>query len=551
MQWLIRIVFLAAAIAGGLWFHQSRASRPPRVEAAATEGMLIVGNGSEPETLDPHLATGQPEHMIFSAIFEGLAAPLPGNFDANGPGAAERWEHSPDFTEWTFHLRKEGKWSDGAPLTAEDFVFAYERILAPKLAADYSSMLFPLRNAQEFTEGKLTDFRQVGVTALDAHTLRLTLKGPTPYLPSMLKHYAWFPVPRHVIERFGKMTDRDTKWTRAGSLVGNGPFKLAEWRFTHSITVDRNPHYWDAAAVKLNAIKFLPIQNGGTEDRAFNNGQIHATSTVPLDKVPLYRQTRPGEYHEDALLSVYFYRCNVTVKPFDNKLVRRALALAIDRESLIKNVLRAGQKPALGLTPPGCGEGYQTPMPLRFDPAEAKRLLAEAGYPNGKNFPKFDILINTSESHRTIAEAIMAMWREHLNLPVSVLNQDWGVYLSSQRELKYSVCRAGWVGDYLDPFTFLSIWKTGDGNNNTGWSSKKYDGLMAASCLEADAAKRMGILREAEEHLLDDLPILPVYWYVRSTMKRPEVKGWLPSLLEHRCYKAFSIEPSAAANAKK
>ncbi len=551
MSWLFRLVFLILLAAGGLWFHDQRSHRPQRVESAGREGLLILGNGSEPETLDPQLATGQPEHLIFSAIFEGLVAPRPDDFDANGPGAAERWEHSPDFAEWTFHLRKEGKWSDGTPLTAADFLFAYERILSPKLASDYSSMLYPLRNAQEFSEGKIADFRQVGITAVNPHTLRLTLKGPAPYLPSMLKHYSWFPVPRHVIERFGSMTDRDTRWTRAGNLVGNGPFKLAEWRFTHSITVDRNPHYWDAKTVKLNAIQFLPIQNGGTEDRAFNDGQIHATGTVPLDKVPLYRETRPAEYHEDPLLSVYFYRCNVTQAPFNNKLVRKALALAIDRESLIKNVLRAGQKPALGLTPPGCGEGYETPLLMKFDPAEARRLLAEAGYPNGKSFPKFDILINTSESHRTIAEAIMAMWKEHLDLPVSVLNQDWGVYLTSQRELKYTVCRAGWVGDYLDPFTFLSIWQTGDGNNNTGWSSKKYDDLMARSCLEADAPKRMAILREAEEHLLAEAPILPVYWYVRSTMKRPEVKGWLPSLLEHRCYKAISIEPPAASPSPK
>jgi len=544
MSWPARIFFIALSLAGLFWFHTSRQHRPTRIEEATKNKTLILGNGSEPETLDLHLATGQPEHHIFSSLFEGLVAPLPDNPDANGPGAAASWEHSPDFVTWTFHLQPNGKWSDGTPVTAADFAYSYERELTPALAADYAAMLHPLLNAEAFNKGEITDFSKVGVRVIDDHTLQLTLKGPTPFLPSMLKHYSWFPVPRHAIERFGKMTDRDTKWTRPGNMVCNGPFQHKEWRFTHSITVERNPHYWDAAAVKVNQIVFLPIQNTGTEDRAFNDGQIHATNTVPLDKTPVYRDTRPAEYHEDPLLSVYFYRCNVTKKPFDDKRVRKALALAIDRESLIKNVLRAGQKPALGFTPPGCGEGYSTPSVLKFDPVEARRLLAEAGFPDGKGFPKFDILINTMESHRTIAEAIMAMWQQHLKLPVTVLNQDWSVYLKSQRDLEFTVCRAGWVGDYLDPFTFLSIWQKGDGNNNTGWHRPRYDELMAQSCLEADPVKRMAMLREAEELLLDELPILPIYWYVHSYMLKPSVKNWLPSLLEHRCYKAVDLVPT-------
>jgi oligopeptide transport system substrate-binding protein len=542
-----RIISLVLAIAGLMWFHHERQQRPARVDLARQNKTLILGNGSEPETLDLHLATGQPEHHIFSALFEGLVAPLPDNPDANGPGAAASWEHSADFVTWTFHLQPDGKWSDGTRVTAADFAYSYERALTPALASDYASMLYPLMNAEAFNKGEITDFSKVGVRAIDGLTLQFTLKGPTPYLPSMLKHYSWFPVQRRAIERFGKMTDRDTKWCRPGNMVSNGPFQLKDWRFTHSITVERNPYYWDAANVKLNQIVFLPIVNSGTEDRAFNDGQIHVTmpGSVPLDKIPIYRAERPDIYQQEPMLSTYFYRINTTKKPFDDKRVRKALALAIDRESLIRNVLRAGQKPALGLTPPGCGEGYETPMPLRFDPAEAKRLLAEAGFPDGKGFPKFDILINTLESHRTIAEAIMAMWKEHLNLPVTVLNQDWSVYLKSTRDLEYTVGRAGWVGDFLDPFTFLSIWQKGDGNNNTGWSSEKYDSLMAASCQEPDAQKRMAIMHEAEELLLDEQPIVPVYWYVVSYMKRPEVKGWLHSLLEHRCYKALELTPAS------
>ncbi|MDZ4290211.1 MAG: peptide ABC transporter substrate-binding protein, partial [Prosthecobacter sp.] len=244
----------------------------------------------------------------------------------------------------------------------------------------------------------------------------------------------------------------------------------------------------------------------------------------------------------------YFYRVNVTLPAFKDKRVRQALALAIDREGLIRNVLRAGQKPATGFTPPGAGEGYVAPDLMRFDPAKARQLLADAGFPNGQGFPKFDILINTLESHRTIAEAIQEMWKQHLNIPVGVLNQDWGVYLANQRKLDYQVCRAGWVGDFLDPYTFLSIWQTADGNNNSGWSNARYDALMQASLREPDTAKRMAILTEAETLLLDELPMLPIYWYVRNFLARPEVKGLRSSLLEHHCYKAiFFADPSAAA----
>ncbi|HYF33743.1 MAG TPA: peptide ABC transporter substrate-binding protein [Prosthecobacter sp.] len=547
IAWITRAIVLACLI-GGLWlFDQSRAHRPRRIDIAREQGILLIANGTEPATLDPHLATGVPEHHIFDALFEGLVATTPEDPDANGPGAATHWE-TQDFVTWTFHLRKEGKWSDGTPLTAHDFVYSYHRILSPKLAAEYASMLFPMLNAEEFNKGQVTDFDKVGVVAIDDHTLRITLKGPAPYLPSMLKHYSWHPVPRHVIERFGRMDEPDTKWTRVGNLVGNGSFKLKEWRYTHSITVERNPHYWDAATVKLNEIVFIPIVSDATEERAFRDGQLHVTNTVPLPMVPVYRDRHPELFHEYPLLSTYFYRVNVTRKPFQDKRVRQALALAIDKETLIRNILRAGQKPATGFTPPGSGAGYEAPDLLRFDPEKARRLLAEAGYPAGKGFPRFDILINTMESHTVIAQAIQEMWKKNLGIPAGVLNQDWNVYLDNQRKLDYDVCRAGWVGDYLDPYTFLSIWQTGDGNNDTGWGNARYDELMQASLREKDTAKRMRILTEAETLLLDELPMLPIYWYVRNYLSRPEVRGLRSSLLEHRCYKAVYFADPATVS---
>lgn len=543
MQWLARTLFLLSAVGVIAWFHHVRTNRPTRVDECNRQGILLLGNGSEPATLDPQLASGQPEHLIFHAIFEGLIAPLPENPDGNGPGAAVSWTHD-QFTTWTFKLQPEGKWSDGRPVTTADFLYAYQRILSPKLGADYANMLYPMLNAEAYHSGRLKDFSQVGVKALDDHTLQITLNGPAPYLPSMLKHYSWFPVPQHVIEKHGSMDDRgNTHWTRPANMVCNGPFKLKSWRVNQTVEADRNPHYWDAANVKLNGIVFLPIVSDTTEERAFYDGQLHVTLTMPLSKIPVYREAKSPFFHNDPLLSVYMYRCNTTKKPFDNPLVRRALALAIDRESITRNILRAGQRPATGLTPPGCNPDYKVPNIMRFDPVEARRLLAEAGFPDGKGFPPFDILINTSESHRSIAEAVQAMWKQHLKIPAGVLNQDWGVYIESQRRFDYQIARFGWGGDYLDPSTFLTIWQTGDGNNNTGWGNQRYDELINQSFREGDAAKRLQILNEAETILLNEAPMLPIYWYTHSYLMRPEVKGLLPSLLDHRCYKAVELKP--------
>jgi oligopeptide transport system substrate-binding protein len=388
MPWLVRIILLALLVAGVAWFDHARKSRPSRVDVATKNNILLLGNGTEVETLDPHLATGVPEHFVISAIFEGLAAPLPDHPDGDGPGAAASWEHSPDYTQWTFHLQPEGRWSDGKPLTAHDFIYSFKRILSPRIASEYASMLYPLKNAQAFNEGKITDFTEVGAEAADDLTLKLTLAGPTPYLPGMTKHYSWFPVPRHVIERFGEMTERDTKWTRTGNLVGNGPFRLKEWRFFHSITLERNPFYWDAKNVKLNGIVFFPIQSDNTEERAFRDGQLHATLTMPLSVIPQYRTGRPEVYHEDPNLAVYFYRVNVTAKqpdgrphPVSDRRVRQALSLAIDRDSLIRNVMRAGQKPAVGFTP------YPESIPCALIPRLPGASSRRQAIPAGRIFP--------------------------------------------------------------------------------------------------------------------------------------------------------------------
>jgi oligopeptide transport system substrate-binding protein len=540
--WLVRISILALLIWGTLWFNRVRENRPTRAQLADEKGILLLGNGTDIETVDPHMATGQPEHWVITSIFEGLVAPDADDPDKDAPGVALSWE-SPDFTHWTFKLRHEARWSDGKPITAEDFVYSWKRMLSPELAADYAEMLHLLKGGADYHEGKTKDFSTVGVKALDEHTLDVVLDGPAPYFPGMLKHYAWFPVPKQAIEKFGTMTQRDTAWARPGNIVSNGAFTLKEWRINHYIAVQKNPNYWDAARVKLNEIHFFPIDNYESEERVFLDGQLHETYTVPLAKIPVYLQNPPSFFKQSPELTTEFYRCNLTRPPLDNPKVRKALSLSLDRVALQSNVVRSGHVPATGLTPPHAHPQYETLDRLRFDPVEARRLLAEAGFPEGRGFRKIEILTNTSGTAKTVAEFFQESWRKHLGIEVSILQQDWQVYLDNQRKLNFDIARAGWVGDYTDPFTFLSIFRSTDGNNNTGWANAKYDELMLASTREKDVAKRMKILHDGEEILLDELPIMPIFWRMNSRLERPEVRNWKASMISHRCYKAISLGP--------
>jgi oligopeptide transport system substrate-binding protein len=540
MIWIKRLLLAALCLAAVLAFHHLRQQRPQRASVAAESGTLLIGNGTDIESLDPHLVTGQPEHHVITTVFEGLVAPGADDPDSDAPGIATSWS-SPDFQTWTFKLRPEAAWSDGNPITSADFLYAFQRILSPELGSYYAEMLHLMKGAAAFNRGETTDFTTVGVSAPDPHTLIISLEGPAPFFPGMLKHYTWFPVPRHVIERFGSMTTRDTPWAHPGNLVCNGPFLLKEWRINHFISVEKNPRYWDAASTQLEAIHFFPIDNPESEERLFLDGQLHVTNTVPLSKIPLYRQAKPPFFQQNPELACEFYRFNTTRAPFDQPKVRQAFALAIDRVALVDQVIRSGHLPATGLTPPGAHPDYPPLEVLRFDPTAARQLLAEAGFPDGKGFRKIEILTNSSGTAKTVAEFFQESWKKHLGIDVSILQQEWQVYLASQQTLNFDISRAGWVGDYTDPFTFLSIWRTGDGNNNTGWGDASYDTLIQTATREPDTARRMATMRQAETLLLDAMPIIPIFWRMNSTLIRPEVQNWQHSGISHRCYKAIGL----------
>lgn len=509
-----------------------------QVERATREGILLVGNAAEPKALDHQLVTGVPESKVIAALFQGLAANDAVEDDATPPGAATSWEHNEEMTEWVFHLQPEGKWSDGEPVTAEDFVFAYHRLLHPDFAGPYAEMLYFLENGEDFNKGKITDFSQVGVKADGPLTLRIKLREPVPYLPALSRHYTWFPIPRHVVLKFGEMTDRFTKWSVLPNMVGNGPYQLTQWRFHDFIEVKRNPHFWNAANVGLNGIRFFPIENPYTETRAFLAGQLHTTYQLPSDLIQTVKENEPQFLRQEPYVGTTFVRINTTRPGISDPRVRQALALTLDRDLMCKHIME-GFSPATSLTPK---MGAYEPEPkLTFDPKKAQELLAAAGYPNGDGFPVLSVLISRP-SARAGAEAIQAMWNQHLHIRVNIKNMDWGSYNSAQQSLDYDMSVAGWIGDYLDPTTFLNMWTTGNGNNNTGWGDPKYEALLREAALKSNPAERFALFREAEALLMDAVPIIPISHYTRNYLLLPEVKNWHPLLLDNHPWEAIRLE---------
>ncbi|MGE0614470.1 MAG: peptide ABC transporter substrate-binding protein [Bacteriovoracia bacterium] len=512
------------------------------VQKGTQNQVFHKGNGTEVQELDPHIVTGVPEHNIISALFEGLVDEDPVDLHPV-PGMAESWTISPDKKTYTFKIRKGAKWSNGDAFTAHDFVYGWKRVLSPALAGEYAYMLFYVKNAEAYNQKKITDFSQVGVKALDDHTLQVVLHSPTPFFLSLLQHYSTFPAHQKTIEKFGAIDARGTKWTRPENMVSNGPFTLKTWELNKIITVVKNPNYWDAAVVKLNEINFYPTEQIQTEERMFRSGDLHVTEQVPLNKIEVYKKDEPNLIRIDPYLGTYYYRFNVTKAPFDNEKVRRAFSMSIDRKLIVERVTKGGQMPANAFVPPNTA-GYTSRARVPDDIEAAKKLMAEAGYADGKNFPKAEIVYNTSESHKIIAEALQQMWKKNLGVDVQLTNQDWKVYLNSQKTLAYNLSRAGWIGDYPDPNTFMDMFVTNGGNNQTGWSSKQYDDYIRQAGLTDDQAKRYEIFQKAEELLMKESPILPIYTYTSVYLLSPDVKGWNPTIVNHHPWKHVYLEAS-------
>ncbi len=510
------------------------------VQRGDREQVLHRGLGYEVTDLDPQLATGIGEGNVFAALFEGLVSEDPHDLHPV-PGVAERWETSPDGLGYTFFLRADARWSNGRPVTAQDFVDSWRRILTPSLASESADFLDVLQGAEAFHRGLTKDFTQVGAVATGPRTLRVTLDHPTADFLARLTHWAWSPVYLPAIAAGGPVYERGNRWTRPGHLVGNGPFVLKSWDTDRRIVVEKSPTYWDAARVRLQAVDFYPTDNLEAEERAFRAGQLHLTDALPDGKVDTYRREAPRFLRIDPYLGTYYYAFNLRRTYLGDARIRRALALAVDRRAIVDRILRGGQTPAAALTPPGL-EGYAPPDALGTDFAEARRLLAEAGYPGGKGLPPFELLFNNSENHKLIAEAVQEMWRRELGVEVRLSNQELKIVLAARQAGDFQVVRGSWIADYPDPASFLDVWRSRSGNNYTGWSDPAYDALLFAAERTPGPAARAALWRKAEDILVEAAPIIPIYHYTHVFLIQPSVHGWFPNLLDHHPYKYVWLE---------
>ncbi len=492
--------------------------------------VLRVNNGAEPKELDPATSTGIPESHIIDNLFEGLTSLDSYTLDPV-PGVAESWTISPDGKVYTFKLRPDAAWSDGKKITSHDFQWSWLRVLEPKTAAEYAYQLYYVKNAEAYNLGKIKDAKQVGIETPDDRTLKVTLENSTPYFLRLTAFHTLYPVPKHVIDKYPGQ-----EWTKEGKIVSNGPFALAEWKLNQHIKLVPNSHYWKKSSIKLKEAFLYGIENENTSEKTFTAGELDMTDSVPSVKIDTYnkeKKNNPNTYHpfkSNPYLGTYLYTFNVTRKPLNDVRVRKALALTVDRKLIVEKVLKGGQLPAMVLTPPNtAGYTHANTTGLKESVTEAtikeaKKLLADAGYPDGKNMPPVEILYNTNEDHKKIAVALQQMWKKNLGIEATLFNQEWKVYLDTKRNLNYSLARFGWIGDYPDPNTFLDLFTTHSGNNQTGWSNKEYDKLIDMAAKTSDSKKRYEYFHNAEDILLTELPILPIYFYTKQNLLSPKVK---------------------------
>lgn len=477
---------------------------------------IVIVNGAEPATLDPAVVTVQADSRITRALFEGLTRLDPVTAKAV-PCIADRWEISADGLTYTFHLRTNATWSTGEPITTADVVYSWLRALDPITASEYAGQLYFIKNAEEFNVGKIRDPSQVGVKAIDPLTLRVELVSPTPFFLDLCAFQTLAVVPRQAIEKYGD------RWIMANPLPTSGPYTLDYWRLLDKIRVRKNPNHWDAANVLNNIVDFLPSESAMTAMNLYQAGDadiLWDKNLIPADLMDVLK-TRP-DCHLYDYLGTFFMRFNVTKKPFDDVRVRKALALAIDRRRIVERITKGGEKPATHFVPAGMSI-YTSPKGHDYDPETAKKILAEAGYPGGQGFPTFQYLYKAGETDKKIAVELQAMWREHLGIPMEIRQAESKVYYRALRDLDFDVGRSSWIGDYNDPNTFLDMFMSNNGNNNTGWKSARYDELIRTGNRESDVKKREKILQEAEAMLIqEEYPFTPIYFYSGILFYRPE-----------------------------
>ena len=514
--------------------------RETPAEAGLRTHTLLVGNAAEPGDLDPHLASILNDQIVVNTLFEGLTL-LDERTTQPLPAVAESWSTSADGLVWTFKLRAGLKWSNGDALVAGDFIAAWRRVLNPAFASDNAWYLFALKNAEAYNAKQLTDVAAVGFAAPDARTLVLTLERPTPYLAALVSMPAWFPLNARTLEKFGALEKRGTAWTRPGNLVSNGAFTLAEWQPNARIALVKNPLHRDAAQNQLERVVFFPTENPDTEERDFRAGQLHVTFNLPVTKIASWRQHDAAKLRIDPTLQINFLRFNTARPPLNDPRVRRALSLAIDRAAIAQSVLQGSRAPALALTPPGTG-GYTARAQVATQVAEARQLLAAAGFPDGKGLPTIDIQCRNDEIMPRLAEALQAMWLRDLGLRTTISQVEQKTWIQNQQSQNYGISTAAWTADFPDPVTFLGMFTANSAYNWTGWNHPGYEKLMHAAAETADAKARYEIFQEAEALLLQEAPVAPVFYGAQTYLLQPSVKGWEPAPLIFRRFQIVRLE---------
>lgn len=495
--------------------------------APALPADLTIAGDSEPETLDPARMTGVGEGRIANALFEGLTRLDPGRL-APVPAAAETWEVSDDGLAWTFHLRDGLRWSDGNPLTSRDFRYSWLRLLDPETAADYANLLDAVRGAADYRKGE-GPREAVGLEAPDDRTFVVRLEHPVPWFGALAAFFSLLPVPRQAIEAHGDL------WTREGNLVGNGPYVLARHRFYRELVLERSPTWRDRGTVALRRVRIVPVPDPNTQLNFFLTGQADLTFSVPSSVVGALRD-RPG-YVSGPRLATAFLRLNVTRPALADARVRRAIALAVDRERLVDRVTRGGELPAGALVPPVLPD-YRSPDGLRFDPEAARELLRAAGHPGGDGLPVLTLLLSQNPDRAAVAVVLQEELRRELGIEVRLDVREWNVYLQSMKSLDYDLALSQWIGDYPDPTTFLDCFAAGSGNNRTGWANPGYDGLLEAAATPAPGERepafrrrRLATLRRAESLLLESAPIVTLYHPTVRFLVSPAVEGFVPNVM--------------------
>ena len=507
--------------------------------AGSKAEVFTAALAADPETLDPGKMSGAPEGRLAFNLFEGLLMPGPtteGLTDSSKlvvPGVASGYEVSEDGKTYTFTIRPDAKWSDGSALTSEDFVYSWKRILTPGFPADYAQMLWTIKGAQAFNKGENANWEEVGIKAPSPDKLVVELNAPTPYFPELVAFYTVFPVPKAAIEAHGD------EWTKPGNIIGNGAYTLDKFEPQKDVYLKKSDTYWDASNVSLPEVRLRIISNIDAVVNAYKTGELHWTGTS-LPVAQISNLLMHPDYVRHPLLGTYFYRVNVSKDgPMKDVRVRQALSMAVDRDQLINQTLK-GLYVAADSYVPKSMPGYQPSVSVSSNPKKAKKLLEEAGYTKDKPL-KITVLYNTDENHKVIAESLQAMWKANLGIDVELENKEWKTYLQDVDTLSYEVARAGWIGDYNDPMTFLDMWVGDNGNNDTGWSNADYDKLIADANAETDAAKRLELLQKAESILLNEGPIISIYWYTNNMLVSRQLEGFEPHNRDIHLFKYISM----------